>query len=68
MKKMKRAVSILNVFIAAVLLIVAIVALYVVQSPNIRLGLICGFTIAFAASIHLLTNARKTELFASTAA
>jgi hypothetical protein len=68
MRKMKRATAILSICIVAVLLIVSIVSLYVVQSPNTRLGLICGFTIAFTTSIHLLTNARRAELFASTAA
>jgi hypothetical protein len=68
MKKMKRAAAVLSMFTAVVLLIVSIVTLYVVSDPNVRLGLICVFTIVFAASIHLLTNARRTELFASTAA
>jgi hypothetical protein len=68
MKKVNRAVAILSMVIAAVLLIVSIVTLYVVTNNNVRLGLICGFTILFALSIHLLTNARRAELFASTAA
>jgi len=68
MKKINRAVATLSMIIAAVLLIVSIVTLYVVTNNNVRLGLICGFTILFALSIHLLTNARRAELFASTAA
>jgi hypothetical protein len=68
MKKINHAVAILSMIIAAVLLIVSIVTLYVVTNNNIRLGLICAFTIFFALSIHLLTNARRAELFASTAA
>ena len=65
---MNRAASLLSVVIAAILLIVSIVALYIVQIPNLRLGLICVFTVVFATSIALLTNARRVELFASTAA
>jgi hypothetical protein len=68
MKKINRAVATLSMIIAAVLLIVSIVTLYVVTNNNVRLGLICSFTILFALSIHLLTNARRAELFASTAA
>jgi hypothetical protein len=58
----------LSVFIAAVLLIGAVVGLYVVQSPNARLAMIAAFTVAFAAGVGLLTNARRAELFAATAA
>jgi hypothetical protein len=68
MKKINRAVAIMSMIIAAVLLIVSIVTLYVVTNNNVRLGLIGGFTTIFALSIHLLTNARRAELFASTAA
>jgi hypothetical protein len=68
MRKINRAVAILSMLLAAILLIVSIVTLYVVTNNNIPLGLICTFTIVFAGSIHLLTNARRAEIFASTAA
>ena len=45
-----------------------VVNLYLVQNNGVRLGLIGGYTTAFAFSIALLTNARRAELFASTAA
>lgn len=61
-------VSILSVVITAVLLIGAIVALYYAHSHELKLGLIALFTTAFAAGIGLLTNARKAELYAATAA
>ena len=54
--------------LAAVLLIVSIVTLYLVTNNNVRLALICVFTVVFAGSVHLLTNAKRAELFASTAA
>jgi hypothetical protein len=66
--KMNRAASLLSVVIASILLIVSIVALYIVQNQKLRLGLICVFTVIFAASIDLLTNARRVEIFVSTAA
>lgn len=68
MRKINRAVVILSMIIAVILLLVSIITLYFVTNNNTRLGLICGFTILFALSIHLLTNARRAELFASTAA
>lgn len=67
-RKMNRAVSILSIVVATILFITTIVTLYLVTNEKIRLGLICSFTIAFALSVELLTNARRAELFASTAA
>ncbi|KAH6860512.1 hypothetical protein B0T12DRAFT_454589 [Alternaria alternata] len=57
-----------STFLAALLLIGAVVVLYNVTSPNWRLGLIATFTSLFAGSVGLLTNARRAELFAATAA
>ncbi|CAO2647995.1 Nn.00g089170.m01.CDS01 [Neocucurbitaria sp. VM-36] len=57
-----------STFLAALLLIGAIVVLYKVRSPDWRLGLIATFTTLFAGSVGLLTNARRAELFAATAA
>ncbi|KAF2828506.1 hypothetical protein CC86DRAFT_437849 [Ophiobolus disseminans] len=57
-----------STLLAAVLLIGAIVILYKVHSPDWRLGLIATFTTLFAGSVGLLTNARRAELFAATAA
>ncbi|KAF2452824.1 hypothetical protein BDY21DRAFT_404801 [Lineolata rhizophorae] len=61
-------VAFLSTLLAAILLIGAVVTLYLVTSPNLRLGLITTFTVVFAASVGLLTNARRAELFAATAA
>jgi hypothetical protein len=55
-------------FIAAILLVGAVVNLYVVQNNNVRLGLIGGYTAAFALSLGVLTNAKRAELYGSTAA
>lgn len=68
MRKINRAVTIISMALAVVLLIVSIVTLYLVTNNNIRLALICVFTVVFAGSVHLLTNAKRAELFASTAA
>ncbi len=68
MRKVNRAVAIISMVIAAILLVVSIVVLYFVTNSDARLGLISAFTILFALSIHLLTNAQRGELFASAAA
>jgi len=68
MEKFNRAAAMLNSVVATVLLIVSIVVLYVVSRDSVRLGLICFFTVLFAVSVKTLTNARRAEVFASTAA
>ncbi|KAF4467236.1 hypothetical protein FALBO_5895 [Fusarium albosuccineum] len=42
--------------------------LYFVSSPAAVLGMICTFTIAFALSVGLMTNAKRAEIFAGSAA
>jgi hypothetical protein len=54
--------------LATILLIGAVVGLYLVKRPVTRLVMISVFTVVFAASIGLLTNARRPEIFAATAA
>jgi hypothetical protein len=61
-------VTVLSTILAAILLVGAIVALYLIQSPSWKLALTGLFTTMFAASVGLLTNATRGELFAATAA
>jgi hypothetical protein len=58
----------LSILLSAFLLIGAIVGLYVVQHPVRRLAMIGVFTAIFAVGVGLLTNVRRAELFAATAA
>jgi len=58
----------LSILLAAILLVGAVVALYLIQSNLKRLGLIGGFTALFALAVGVLTNAKRGEIFASTAA
>ena len=62
------SVAFVSTVVAAILLIGAIVGLYIESSPIARLAMICCFTALFALSVGLLTNARRAEIFASTAA
>ncbi|KAI9729569.1 MAG: hypothetical protein M1834_006765 [Cirrosporium novae-zelandiae] len=57
-----------SIIIAALLLEGAIVTLYLIRTPRMRLGLIALFTALFAATVGLLTNAKRSEMFGATAA
>jgi hypothetical protein len=54
--------------VAAVFLIGTMMGFYFVQSAAVKLVMIAGFTTAFAGSLGLITNARRVEIFAATAA
>ncbi|KAF2496386.1 hypothetical protein BU16DRAFT_509404 [Lophium mytilinum] len=61
-------VTILSTIMSAILLVGAIVSLYIVTSQKARLGMIGGFTVLFAVTLVLLTNARRAEVFGASAA
>lgn len=61
-------VGTLNVIFAALFLFGAILNLYYIISPTKRLGLIAGYTIAFALCVSLITSARRAEIFGACAA
>ncbi|KAI8680304.1 hypothetical protein NCS57_00310600 [Fusarium keratoplasticum] len=67
-KRISAFISYLSTILAALLLIGAIVVLYNIKTDDLKLGLIALFTIIFAASVGLLTNARRAEVFGATAA
>ncbi|EKJ71801.1 hypothetical protein FPSE_08069 [Fusarium pseudograminearum CS3096] len=67
-KKISTFISYISTVLAAVLLIGAIVILYNINSDNLKLGLIALFTVLFSASVGLLTNAKRAEVFGATAA
>jgi hypothetical protein len=53
--------------VATVFLVGPILALYFVQRAPGRLALIAVFTAGFAASVALITSARRAEIFFGTA-
>lgn len=63
-----RVVAVISAVVAAILLIGAIATLYFIQTRGARLGTIACFTVLFALSLGLLTNAKRAEIFAATAA
>lgn len=63
-----QTVTAISMTLAAILLIGAIMNLHFVTSSSAKLGLVAMYTLLFALSVALLTNARRVELFAATAA
>lgn len=61
-------VSFINVLLAAVFLFGAIYNLYYVEQDKIKLGLIAGYTTAFAFCVSLVTSAKRPEIFGACAA
>ncbi|KAK5662246.1 hypothetical protein OQA88_8151 [Cercophora sp. LCS_1] len=62
------AVAAINTVIAAILLIGPILGLYYAQGDKSKLVMMAAFTAVFAASVGLITNARRAEIFGATAA
>ena len=61
-------VGVINILLAAAFLFGAIYNLYYVQCDHTKLGLIAGYTVAFAMAIGLVTKATRSEIFGSCAA
>ena len=62
-----QTVAAISILCAAVLLAVAIVSLYIVNNPTAKLGMVAAYTVLFALSIALLTNARRVEIYGAAA-
>ena len=67
-RSVSRFVAILSTILAAVLLFGAIISLYFVKNETALLGMVGGWTVLFASCVGLLTNARRDQIFGSTAA
>ena len=67
-KRISIVVGVVNVLLAAAFLFGAIYNLYYVDQDQIKLGLIAGYTVAFAFCISLVTNAKRSEIFGACAA
>ena len=61
-------VAVINIIVAAILLVGPVSALYFVQSTEAKLAMIAAFMATFALTVGLMTNARRPEVFAATAA
>ena len=58
----------MSTVLAAILLIGAVVLLRLLDQENAQLGVIAVFTVLFAVSVGVLTNVKRAEIFAATAA
>ena len=67
MRKINCTAATIAMLLAACLFVWAIVSLYLAKGNNLRLAMICVFTVAFSLSINLFTNAKTAGLFTATA-
>lgn len=67
-KHVERLVALVSVILAAGLLVGAMVSLHFTDGESLRLSLVGVFTVIFAGAVGLLTNAKRSEMFAATAA
>lgn len=62
------AVDILTTVVASLLPLLSILILFLVQSDTIKLGVIVSSSAIFSLALALMTQARRVEVFAATAA
>jgi hypothetical protein len=67
-RKITRVVSIISAILAAILLIAPVVILYEISNMPTRLAIMAGFTVVFSLCMTGLTNAKRGDIFAATAA
>lgn len=67
-RMVQKLVAGISIIMAALLLEGAITTLYLVTNPHVRPGLTALFMVLFAGGIGLSINAKRSEMFAATAA
>lgn len=67
-RSISRFVAFVSTILAAVLLFGAIISLYFVKNEYALLGMVAGWTVLFAFCVGVLTNAKREQIFGSTAA
>ncbi|KAH8816614.1 hypothetical protein F5884DRAFT_853049 [Xylogone sp. PMI_703] len=67
-RSLERCVAIISSVLSAGLLFGSITSLYLVHNPPALLGMLGGWTILFAVCVGFLTNAKRDQIFAATAA
>jgi hypothetical protein len=67
-KSIESAVTVVTTVWIAIFLVGAVVGLYFVSDMRARLGMLACFTILFAATVAVLTNARRHDVYMATAA
>jgi hypothetical protein len=64
----KKAIDIFATMLASMAPLLSTIALFFVQDLGRRLAVLCAFTMMFSTSLAIVTNARRVEIFACTAA
>ncbi|KAH8817190.1 hypothetical protein F5884DRAFT_778710 [Xylogone sp. PMI_703] len=67
-KRIEAVTNILGTLLSCVAPLASIVVLSFIGNPNVKLGLVCLFTLLFSLCLALATKARRIEIFAATAA
>jgi hypothetical protein len=67
-RSVARFVAILSSVLASIMLFGSMISLYFVKNPYALLGMVGSWTVLFAACVGLLTNAKRDQIFAATAA
>jgi hypothetical protein len=67
-QRIARFVTILSIVLTVILLFVAILALYYISNPTTKLIIVGVFMLLFAGCVGLFTTAKRSEVFAATAA
>ncbi|KAK8101715.1 hypothetical protein PG999_012089 [Apiospora kogelbergensis] len=67
-RSVDKATTVLGSILSAIFLSGSIASLYFVQNPYALLGMVGGWTILFAVCVGVLTNAKRDQVFAATAA
>ncbi|KAK2607899.1 hypothetical protein N8I77_006542 [Diaporthe amygdali] len=62
------AANVFTTVVASLLPLLSITVLYIIQSNTMKLGVIVAFSACFSLALALMTNARRIEIFAATAA
>jgi hypothetical protein len=60
--------SVLAATLASLLVVGSVIILYEVAAMRARLGAMAAFTVVFSLSLTLLTNTKRSDVFAATAA
>lgn len=67
-RRIARFVTVISIVVAVIILIVPVTTLYVVLNPTKKLIMIGIYILLFAGSVGLFTTAKRSEVFAATAA
>ena len=66
--RIARFVTVLSIVIAVILLFLAIVTLYLLSHSAAKIATLGAYMLVFASSVGLFTSAKRSEVFAATAA